>query len=115
MTGRLPSLNALKAFEAAARLESISQAAEQLSVTHGAISRQIRTLEDELGVALFEKAGRGVRLTPAGKHLRDGSREAFDLLRATCAEIAELRAGAPFCWRARGACWRAGLSPGLTG
>ncbi|QJD59833.1 LysR family transcriptional regulator [Pseudomonas sp. gcc21] len=96
MTGRLPSLNALKAFEAAARLESVSQAAEQLNVTHGAVSRQIRTLEEELGVALFEKSGRGVRLTSAGRRLRDSSRDAFDLLRTTCAEIAGLRAGAPF-------------------
>ncbi|MEH6388041.1 MULTISPECIES: LysR family transcriptional regulator [Pseudomonas] len=96
MTSRLPSLNALKAFEAAASLESVSQAADRLNVTHGAVSRQIRTLEDELGVRLFEKAGRGVRLTPAGKRLRDGSRDAFELLRATCAEIAELRVGAPF-------------------
>lgn len=96
MTRDLPSLNALKAFEAAARLESVSLAAEQLNVTHGAVSRQIRLLEQELGVNLFEKSGRGVRLTPAGRRLRDSTRDAFDLLRATCAEIAELRVGAPF-------------------
>lgn len=52
MNRRLPPLNALRVFEAAARLESFSAAAEQLSVTHGAVSRQISQLEDWLGVAL---------------------------------------------------------------
>ena len=65
MARDLPSLNALRAFEAAARLESVSQAAGELHVTHGAVSRQIRQLEDELGIALFSKAGRGISLTPA--------------------------------------------------
>ncbi len=49
----LPPLNALRAFEATARLNSVSQAAEQLHVTHGAVSRQIKVLEEHLGVALF--------------------------------------------------------------
>lgn len=92
----LPSLSALRAFEVAARLESVSQAAEVLHVTHGAVSRQIRVLEEELGVALFEKQGRGLRLTEAGRRLRDGTREAFDLLRESCAQIARSEAAAPF-------------------
>ncbi|WP_373185866.1 LysR family transcriptional regulator [Halopseudomonas sp.] len=96
MSRDLPSLNALRVFETAARLESVSQAAEVLHVTHGAVSRQIRTLESELGVALFEKAGRGVQLTPAGRRLRDASREALDSLRTVCAEISQTQASAPF-------------------
>lgn len=96
MSRDLPSLNALRAFEAAAQLESVSQAAEQLNVTHGAVSRQIRTLEEELGVSLFEKVGRGVQLTPAGRRLRDASREAFDGLRSACADIRQAQAHAPF-------------------
>jgi len=50
---RLPPLNAIKAFEAAARLGSFTRAAEELNVTHGAVSRQIRLLEDWLGTRLF--------------------------------------------------------------
>lgn len=96
MNRELPSLNALRAFEVAAQLQSVSQAAEQLHVTHGAVSRQIRTLEDELGVSLFEKVGRGVQLTAAGKRLRDASREAFDGLRSACADIRQTQAQAPF-------------------
>jgi DNA-binding transcriptional LysR family regulator len=96
MSRDLPSLNALRVFETAARLESVSQAAEVLHVTHGAVSRQIRTLESELGVALFEKAGRGVQLTSAGRRLRDASRDALDSLRTVCAEISQSQVSAPF-------------------
>ncbi|MFT6431789.1 MAG: DNA-binding transcriptional LysR family regulator [Halopseudomonas sp.] len=96
MSRDLPSLNALRVFETAAQLESVSQAAEVLHVTHGAVSRQIRMLESELGVVLFEKAGRGVQLTPAGRRLRDVSREALDSLRAVCAELSQDQASAPF-------------------
>lgn len=96
MRRELPSLNALKAFEAAAQLESVSQAAEQLHVTHGAVSRQIRTLEEELGVSLFEKVGRGIQLTAAGRRLRDASSEAFDGLRRACADIRQAQVQAPF-------------------
>lgn len=96
MRRELPSLNALRAFEAAAQLESVSQAAEMLHVTHGAVSRQIRTLEEELGVSLFEKSGRGIQLTAAGRRLRDASRKAFDSLRSACAEIRQAEAAAPF-------------------
>jgi LysR family transcriptional regulator, glycine cleavage system transcriptional activator len=64
---KLPNLNALRAFEAAARLESFSQAAQELFVTHGAISHRIRALEDALGVALFVRDGKRVRLTECGR------------------------------------------------
>lgn len=96
MSHTLPPLNALRAFEAAARLQSVSQAAAELSVTHGAVSRQIRLLEDDLGLALFVKDGRGVKLTDAGLRLRDAAGEAFERLREVCAELRQQTADAPF-------------------
>lgn len=96
MTHDLPPLNALRAFEATARLNSVSQAAEALHVTHGAVSRQIKVLEEHLGVALFGKDGRGVKLTDAGVRLRDASFEAFDRLRGVCAELSRDADEAPF-------------------
>lgn len=96
MSRDLPSLNALRAFEATARLGSLSQAARQLNVTHGAISRQLKALETELGIALFAKDGRGLKLTEAGLRLREASTQAFDRLRAACAELAVADADAPF-------------------
>lgn len=80
MSRRLPSLNALHAFEAAARLKSVTRAADELHVTHGAVSRQIKALEGELGKALFERQGRGLGLTPAGVQLRDVTGAAFQQL-----------------------------------
>ncbi|AKC85666.1 LysR family transcriptional regulator [Pseudoxanthomonas suwonensis] len=77
----LPPLNALRAFEAAARLGSVSRAAGELHVTHGAVSRHIRTLEEALGAPLFEREGRGLALTAAGLRLRDAAGDAFDVLR----------------------------------
>ena len=62
----LPSTAALTAFEAAARLGSATRAAAELSLTQGAVSRQIRALEDQVGVALMHREGRGLVLTPAG-------------------------------------------------
>ncbi|SAK46142.1 DNA-binding transcriptional activator GcvA [Caballeronia temeraria] len=64
---QLPALNALRAFEAAARHESFSRAADELFVTHGAVSHQIRALEAELGVSLFARDGKRVRLTDRGR------------------------------------------------
>jgi len=66
---RLPSLNALRVFEAAARLGSFKRAAEELRVTQSAVSRQIRTLEAQLGVTLFRRLNRLVELTEAGEAL----------------------------------------------
>jgi len=96
MAQDLPPLNALRAFEATARLNSVSQAAEVLHVTHGAVSRQIKVLEQHLGVALFVKDGRGIKLTDAGVRLRDASGEAFDRLRGVCAELSRDTSEAPF-------------------
>jgi DNA-binding transcriptional LysR family regulator len=92
----LPSLNALHAFEAAARLGSVSRAATELHVTHGAVSRHIRSLEDELGVALFQRQGRGLALTPAGQRLRDTSTAAFAQLREACEGLRQDASLAPF-------------------
>jgi len=96
MSRDLPPLNALRAFEATARLNSVSQAAEQLHVTHGAVSRQLKVLEEHLGISLFSKDGRGLKLTDAGVRLRDASGEAFDRLRTVCAELSKTSADAPF-------------------
>ncbi len=96
MSRELPPLNALRAFEVTARLGSVSQAADQLHVTHGAVSRQLKALESHLGVSLFVKDGRGIKLTDAGVRLRDVSGEAFERLRAVCAELSQSSADAPF-------------------
>lgn len=92
----LPSLNALHAFEAVARLGSVNRAAAELHVTHGAVSRHIRALEEELGLALFQRQGRGLALTPAGLRLRDTSTAAFAQLREACEELRQDSAAAPF-------------------
>ncbi|MBL3874999.1 LysR family transcriptional regulator, partial [Pseudomonas syringae pv. theae] len=96
MSRDLPPLNALRAFESTARFGSVSQAAEQLSVTHGAVSRQLKVLEEHLGVSLFSKDGRGLKLTDAGIRLRDASADAFDRLRSVCAELSKGSVDAPF-------------------
>ncbi|MBK5538151.1 LysR family transcriptional regulator [Pseudomonas sp. TH05] len=96
MSHDLPPLNALRAFEATARLGSVSQAAEQLHVTHGAVSRQLKVLEEHLGVSLFVKDGRGLKLTDSGVRLRDASSDAFERLRTVCAELTQGGADAPF-------------------
>ena len=83
----LPPLNALRAFEAAARLQSMSAAARELSVTHGAVSRQIGNLEAHLGVRLFHRDGRRLRLTRAGETLFPSVRSAFELLIAGCRQV----------------------------
>ncbi|PIK71196.1 LysR family transcriptional regulator, partial [Methylobacterium frigidaeris] len=57
----LPPLSSLRAFEAAARLGSVTKAANELGRTHGAVSRQVRALQEQAGTALFEKAGTGLR------------------------------------------------------
>ncbi|MGH8025791.1 MAG: LysR family transcriptional regulator [Pseudoxanthomonas sp.] len=87
MHRKLPSLNALHAFEAAARLESVTRAASELHVTHGAVSRQIKALEEELGKALFARQGRGLSLTPAGVLLRDATGLAFQQLAQSWSEL----------------------------
>ena len=88
----LPPLNAIKAFEAAARLGSFTRAAEELNVTHGAVSRQIRVLEDWFGIRLFLRTGRNAVPTRAGTDLLAEASPALDRL-ANASQRA--RRGAP--------------------
>jgi LysR family transcriptional regulator, glycine cleavage system transcriptional activator len=81
MTARLPSLNGLRAFEAAARHLSFTLAASELNVTQTAISHQIRRLEDELGIRLFVRQNRALALTPEARDYLPGVRAAFNDLR----------------------------------
>ena len=77
MPRRLPPLNALKAFEAAARHESFTRAAEELCVTQGAVSHQVKALELELGVKLFNRERQRLVITEAGREYLDrGARRA---------------------------------------
>jgi DNA-binding transcriptional LysR family regulator len=76
--GPLPSLNALRAFEAVARTGRVTLAAEELSVTHSAVSRQVKALEAALGVRLFAGPKHRLELTPAGRDLAPALTEAFD-------------------------------------
>ena len=75
--GHLPPLSALRAFEAAARLQSFSKAADELNVTPAAISHQIAALEADLGVSLFNRRNRAVELTSSARVLLPGLSEAF--------------------------------------
>ena len=84
---RLPPLVALRAFEAAARHLSFTRAAEELSVTHGAISHQVRGLEAYLGFALFRRLPRRLVLTEAGEALFTKVGMAFDLLEMTTVQV----------------------------
>ncbi|WP_421695102.1 transcriptional regulator GcvA [Aestuariivirga sp.] len=88
MGRRLPSLNALKAFEAAARLESFTEAAGDLFVTHAAVSRHVRDLEEWLGTQLFLRTGRGVELTEAGRRFASRLTPLFDQLAEATREAA---------------------------
>lgn len=98
---RLPPLNALRVFDAAARCLNFSAAAAELCVTHSAVSHQMRQLEDFFGRALFVRRPDGVRLTAAGALLSASTRLALDQLEQSCREIAadknavELTLGAP--------------------
>ncbi|MBV9456699.1 MAG: transcriptional regulator GcvA [Bradyrhizobium sp.] len=81
MTARLPSLNGLRAFEAAARHLSFTLAASELNVTQTAISHQIRRLEEELGIRLFIRKNRALALTAQARDYLPGVRAAFNDLR----------------------------------
>lgn len=92
---RLPALAALRTFEAAARYESFSRAAAELFVTHGAVSHQMRALEEELGQLLFERRGKRVMLTTNGRlyaeRVRDALLQIADATRALQASNREKR------------------------
>lgn len=84
---KLPPLTALRTFEAAARRGSFTKAAEELHVTQSAVSRQIRTLEADLGVPLFRRGARKVRLTPDGERLLPVLSQAFRDIEKTVARL----------------------------
>jgi LysR family glycine cleavage system transcriptional activator len=87
MARKLPSLNALRTFEAAARNLSFRQAAEELFVTQGAVSRQIKVLEDYLEVPLFNRLTRAVELTDHGMALLGPVRDALDQIEQATTRI----------------------------
>ncbi|MCU0907772.1 MAG: LysR family transcriptional regulator [Rhodobacteraceae bacterium] len=86
-------LNALRAFEAAARLGSFAAAAAELGVTAGAVTAHVKALEDRLGARLFDRDARGVRMTAAGARAAPSLTAAFDALAAATRDLRE--AGAP--------------------
>jgi len=85
----LPPLNALRAFDAAARHNSFTGAAAELRVSHAAISRHVRQLEARLGVLLFRKLGRGVTLTDDGAAYLEPVARAFDIIGEATASVAK--------------------------
>ncbi|QXI33672.1 LysR substrate-binding domain-containing protein [Pseudomonas promysalinigenes] len=84
MSRQLPALYALRAFEAAARLNSFTRAGEELSITQSAVSRHIHTLEHHFGCKLFVRSGRNLQLTEAARMLLPGVREGFAALERAC-------------------------------
>ena len=84
---QLPSLTALRSFEAAARHGNVSQAADELCVTQSAVSHQVRQLESWFGFALFERNGRRIALTEKGRELAVALGEAFGDIARTCRRI----------------------------
>ncbi|MDH5556285.1 MAG: LysR substrate-binding domain-containing protein [Alphaproteobacteria bacterium] len=96
---RLPPLNALRAFEAAARHQSFSAAAEELCVSSGAVSRHVKLLEEHLGVALFRRRPRGLVLTEAGRKLLPEITASFERIVAAAGDVSSrprpLRVAAP--------------------
>jgi DNA-binding transcriptional LysR family regulator len=92
---RLPPLKALPAFEVAARRLSFTAAARELHVTHGAVSRQMKTLEGHLGVRLFRRVGRHLELTVSGTALLPAVRTALDVVEASVVRLSAPRRDGP--------------------
>ncbi|MEL6294136.1 MAG: LysR family transcriptional regulator [Pseudomonadota bacterium] len=93
MSRALPPLNALRAFEAAGRHESFSRAAEELGVSHSAVSRHVRSLEHQLGAQLFRVAHPGVTLTPEGRAFLERVTPALDEISEATEAVGEAPAG----------------------
>jgi len=83
---RIP-VGPLRAFDVAARNLNLTAAAEEMNVTHAAVSRQVKQLEQRLGVQLFERLPRGLKLTVHGALLAEGTREAFDRLATAIEDV----------------------------
>jgi len=84
---RLPNLAALRAFEAAARHENFSRAADEIHLTHGAISHQIRLLEEDFGVQLFSRNGKRIAITPEGQRFASIVRRSLQDIASAAAEL----------------------------
>ena len=103
----LPPLNALRTFEAAARHRHMGHAARELGVTHGAVSRQVRILEEHLGSRLFTRTGRGLELTELGRELAERASRIFEDMAWAVDRVsarpttATLRVGAPRAFATR--------------
>ena len=82
-----PSLNSLRAFEATARLCSFTAAAHELSVTHGAVSRHVRSLEETLGIQLLRRNAHSTNPTPQGARLAEGLLSAFNLIQVSIEQL----------------------------
>ena len=95
MTVKLPSLNGLRAFEASARQESFARAAMELGVTQGAVSHQIKTLEAQLGIALFHRRAQGVSLTEAGRFYLPILTRAFEGIATATQELRRRETAGP--------------------
>lgn len=95
MATRLPPMNTLRAFEAAARHLSFTLAAEELHITQAAVSHQIKTLEEALGVRLFRRLNRAIRLTEEGQEFIGEVRKALSHLAVAMEKIAAPAAGGP--------------------
>ena len=93
MSQPLPPLNALRAFEAIARHLSFAKAADELHVTPAALSHQIRGLEEQLGLALFNRRTRSIELTDAGRTLYPGRHAGLESVRGAVAQLDRARAG----------------------
>jgi LysR family glycine cleavage system transcriptional activator len=92
---KLPPLNALKGFEATTRRESVREAAEELCLTHPAVSYQIQVLEQDLGVPLFSRTGRSLVPTEEGRQLYKHVRSALEMLIEGAESVRRTRAGTP--------------------
>src|SRR5215208_1319934 len=91
MLRRLPPLNALKAFEAAARHESFTRAAEELCVTQDAVSHKVKALETQLGIKLFSRERQRLIITEAGRDYLTVVRDALDRIAAGTERLAEAK------------------------
>lgn len=91
----LPSITALRVFDSVCRTGSMSLASKELNVTVGAISRQIKILEAEVGAILFRRGNSNVAFTAAGEQLRNGVVPAFDRMESSCRETRDVNTSAP--------------------
>lgn len=110
---RLPSLNALRAFEAAARLESFAKAADEIGVTAGAVTQQIRQLEATLGFAVFRRLPQGVALTEAAREALPRLTRGFDMLGQAVQALREAQPHRPLAIAALPCIAQLWLSPRL--